>query len=229
MDASVPPMSTAPRTTESMLGRGPRSRKRPSREELLAKPAEGARVPSSTAAGKELSFNNRNLNSGNFLAPTTTATAVAEQTSLLSRVPFVGKCLVEGTVVAFVVLILAVMACLPCRWRPAPSPDPSPDPSSDPSRGPVPGPCRDPSHNPWPYPNPSPTQRAPRRYPNRNPSAQPKKPSPRRGLTLSPATTPSTPPPSPLCPRSWPGELEQRAVFIAATMQVVALANPNPS
>ena len=138
MDASEPPMSTAPRTTESMLGRGPRSRKRPSREELLAKPAEGARVPSSTAAGKELSFNNRNLNSGNFLAPTTTATAVAEQTSLLSRVPFVGKCLVEGTVVAFVVLILAVMACLPCRWRPAPSPDPSPDPSHKPSRGPGP-------------------------------------------------------------------------------------------
>ena len=150
MDASEPPMSTAPRTTESMLGRGPRSRKRPSREELLAKPAEGARVPSSTATSKELSFNSRNLNSGNFLAPTTTATAVAEQTSLLSRVPFVGKCLVEGTVVAFVVLILAVMACLPCRWRPAPSSDPSPDPSSDPSRGPVPGPCRDPIHNPWP-------------------------------------------------------------------------------
>ena len=174
MDACEPTMSTTPRTTESMLGRGPRSRKRPSREELLAKSAEVERVSSSTATSKELSFNSRNLNSGNFLAPTTTATAVAEQTSLLSRVPFVGKCLVEGTVVAFVVLILAVMACLPCRWRPAPSPDPSPDPSSDPSRGPVPGPCRDPSHNPWPYPNPSPTQRAPRGHPNRNPSAQPK-------------------------------------------------------
>ena len=74
MDASEPPMSTAPRTTESMLGRGPRSRKRPSREELLAKSAEVERVSSSTATSKELSFNSRNLNSGNFLAPTTTET-----------------------------------------------------------------------------------------------------------------------------------------------------------
>jgi len=143
MDACLRTASTTPRTTESMLGSGPRSRKMPSRKELLAKSTEVERLSSSTAT-----------RSGKFLAPTATATAIAEQTSLLSRVPFVGKCLVEGSVVAFVVAILTVMACFPCRWRPAPSPDPSP--------GPSPGPFRDPIHDPWPYPNPSATQRVPR-------------------------------------------------------------------
>ena len=77
----------------------------PSRKELLAKSTEVERLSSSTAT-----------RSGKFLAPTATATAIAEQTSLLSRVPFVGKCLVEGSVVAFVVAILTVMACFPCSW-----------------------------------------------------------------------------------------------------------------
>jgi len=89
-------------------------RRRPSKEDMLPKSGE-ARLGST-----EPSFNSRSSRGGSFLAPTSatrerSSSFPEEESSLLSRVPFVGKCLVEGSVVAFVLLNLTVMACLPCR------------------------------------------------------------------------------------------------------------------
>ena len=48
-------------------------------------------------------------------SPTSQPLSTQEESSLLSRVPFVGKCLVEGSVVVFVLLNLTLMFGLPCR------------------------------------------------------------------------------------------------------------------
>ena len=109
-----------PRSAESTHGspKGGRQRK-PSKEDLLPKSGEvRLRIASSEFDSKEPSFNSRS--SGNFLTPSSatrerSGSFPEEESSLLSRVPFVGKCLFEGTVVAFVLLNLTVMACLPCR------------------------------------------------------------------------------------------------------------------
>ena len=110
-----------PRSAESTHGspKGGRQRK-PSKEDLLPKSGEvRLRIASSEFDSKEPSFNSRS--SGNFLTPSSatrerSGSFPEEESSLLSRVPFVGKCLVEGSVVAFVLLNLTVMACLPCSW-----------------------------------------------------------------------------------------------------------------
>ena len=86
--------------------------RRPSKEDLLPKSDEvQLRIASLATGSKEPSF----------LAPCSVTRGRSgsfpeEKSSLLSRVPFVGKCLVEGSVVAFVLLNLTVMACLPCSW-----------------------------------------------------------------------------------------------------------------
>ena len=98
-------------------------RRRPSKEDLLPKSGEvRLHIASSTAGSKEPSFSScSSSRSGrSFLAPTSatrerSGSFPEAESSLLSRVPFVGKCLFEGTVVAFVLLNLTVMACLPCR------------------------------------------------------------------------------------------------------------------
>ena len=114
MEDRVPTVSRTPRAAESMHGSPVVGRRRrPSKEDLLPKKSGEVRlrIASLTAGSKEPSFNSRSRD--NFLAPTTVA---EEESSLLSRVPYVGKCLVNGSVIAFVVLSLAVMACLPCSW-----------------------------------------------------------------------------------------------------------------
>ena len=103
------------------------------KEGLLPKSGEvRLRIASSAAGSTEP--NSRGSRGGSFLAPRS-GSFPEDESSLLSRVPFVGKCLVEGSVAAFVLLNLIVMACLPCRSRPAPSPGPSCDPSPDTSLG----------------------------------------------------------------------------------------------
>ena len=129
------------------------------KEGLLPKSGEvRLRIASSAAGSTEP--NSRGSRGGSFLAPRS-GSFPEDESSLLSRVPFVGKCLVEGSVAAFVLLNLIVMACLPCRSRPAPSPGPSCDPSPGPSPGPSPDPSPDPSLgfglSPSPSPNPNPS------------------------------------------------------------------------
>ena len=96
------------------------------KEGLLPKSGEvRLRIASSAAGSTEP--NSRGSRGGSFLAPRS-GSFPEDESSLLSRVPFVGKCLVEGSVAAFVLLNLIVMACLPCRSRPAPRPGPAPLP-----------------------------------------------------------------------------------------------------